>query len=81
MHVSRLQTLTTEAEAKEFEAEGEAVVIGLFKSADSDQAKAFMSTANGIDRLPFATASSEEVSERDFILPLCAVRRVLLKIF
>ena len=55
------QTLTTKAEATAFEEEGEAVVIGLFSSADSQEAKTFMSVAGGIDRLPFATASSKEV--------------------
>lgn len=55
------QTLTTKEEATAFEEEGEAVVIGLFSSADSAEAKAFMSAANGIDRLPFATTSAKEV--------------------
>ncbi|CAM9645545.1 unnamed protein product [Pylaiella littoralis] len=55
------QTLTTKAEATEFEASAEAVVIGLFSSADSDEAKAFMEAASDIDRLPFAITSSKEV--------------------
>ncbi|CAM9820446.1 unnamed protein product, partial [Hapterophycus canaliculatus] len=55
------KTLTTKAEATEFEAEGDAVVLGLFSDADSAEAKAFMSVANGIDRLPFATSSSKDV--------------------
>eukprot|EP00903_Cladosiphon_okamuranus_P020589 g18900.t1 len=55
------KTLTTKAEATAFEEEGEAVVIGLFSSADSAEAKTFMSVAGGIDRLPFATTSSKEV--------------------
>lgn len=56
-----MQTLTTKAEATEFEASGEAVVFGLFSSADSKEAKAFMTAAGGIDRLPFATSSTKEV--------------------
>lgn len=36
-------------------------MIGLFSSDDSPEAKAFMSAAAGIDRLPFATTSSKEV--------------------
>lgn len=36
-------------------------MLGLFSDADSAEAKAFMSVANGIDRLPFATSSSKEV--------------------
>jgi len=56
-----VQTLTTKAEATEFEAEGEAVVIGLFHCSECPEAKAFMSTAAGIDRLPFAISSSKEV--------------------
>lgn len=36
-------------------------MIGLFSSADSKEAKAFMSVAGGIDRLPFATTSTKEV--------------------
>ncbi|CAM9149031.1 unnamed protein product [Ectocarpus fasciculatus] len=55
------KTLTTKAEATAFEGEAEAVVLGLFSSADSPEAKAFMSVANGIDRLPFATSSTKEV--------------------
>lgn len=42
--------------------EGDAVVLGLFAKADSNQATAFMSTAAGVDRLPFATTTSETVS-------------------
>lgn len=56
-----LQTITTADEAKAFEGEGDAVVIGLFASADSDAAKAFMSAAAGIDRLPFAIATTPAV--------------------
>ena len=56
-----LQTITTVEEATAFEAEGEAVVIGLFSKPDSEQAKAFMSAASGIDRLPFAISSTKEV--------------------
>lgn len=52
----------TAAEAKEFEGEGEAVVIGLFKSDDSKQAKAFMTAAGGMDGLPFGIATSKDVS-------------------
>lgn len=59
-HLSE-QTLNTEEDAKAFEGEAEAVVIGLFASVDSAPVKAFMATANGIDRLPFAVSSSEEV--------------------
>ena len=59
-----VQTITTVEEAKAFEAEGEAVVIGLFSKTDSEQAKAFMSAASGVDRLPFAISSSKEVSSR-----------------
>lgn len=36
-------------------------MIGLFSSADSDEAKAFMEAAGDIDRLPFAITSSKEV--------------------
>lgn len=54
--------MSTVEEAKSFEGEGEAVVIGLFKSVDSAAAKAYASTAGGIDHLPFAVSSSEDVS-------------------
>lgn len=55
------QTLSSVEEAKTFEDGGEAVVIGLFKSAESEQAKAFMSAAASIDRLPFAITSDKDV--------------------
>lgn len=55
------QTLSTAEEAKSFEGEAEAVVIGLFANVESDQAKVFLAVADDIDRLPFAMASGEEV--------------------
>lgn len=54
--------MSTVEEAKAFEGEGEAVVIGLFKSVDSAAAKAYASAAGAIDHLPFAVSSSGDVS-------------------
>lgn len=58
-----MQTLTTTAEATEFEASADAVVFGLFSSDDSAEAKTYMKAAGGIDRLSFATTSTKEVLE------------------
>ena len=48
-------------DVKAFQGKQDAVVIGLFKSVDSDAAKAYMSAAGGIDRLAFGISSSDEV--------------------
>ncbi|CAM9184744.1 unnamed protein product [Choristocarpus tenellus] len=44
-----------------FVGDNEAVVVGLFASVNSDQAKAFMKVADGMDRLPFAISSAPDV--------------------
>ncbi|CAM9918859.1 unnamed protein product [Ascophyllum nodosum] len=55
------ETLETVEDVKAFQGKQDAVVIGLFKSVDSDAAKAYMSAAGGIDRLAFGISSSDEV--------------------
>ncbi|XP_055595948.1 protein disulfide-isomerase-like [Uranotaenia lowii] len=53
--------LETVEAAEEFLKENNVAVVGFFKNRDSDEAKAFLSTANAVDDYPFGITSSEEV--------------------
>ncbi|XP_055599803.1 protein disulfide-isomerase-like [Uranotaenia lowii] len=53
--------LETVEAAEELLKENNVAVVGFFKNRDSDEAKAFLSTANAVDDYPFGITSSEEV--------------------
>jgi len=55
------KTLDTAEAAKSFVEENEIAIIGFFKDGDSDAAKAFLATADGMDDYPFAITAVEEV--------------------
>jgi protein disulfide-isomerase A1 len=56
--------LETVEAAEEFLKEAQVAVVGFFTDRDSDEAKAFISTANAVDDYPFGITSSAEVYKK-----------------
>ncbi|CRK95503.1 CLUMA_CG008972, isoform A [Clunio marinus] len=50
--------------AEEFLKENNVAVVGFFSNRDSDEAKAFLSTANSVDDYPFGITSNEDVYKK-----------------
>merc|ERR1719183_68483 len=73
------KVVDTAADADAFSADAEVAVFGIFSDAESDEYKAFMTAAGGIDDVVFAVTSSPEELAAKFGVAAPAV--VLLKKF
>jgi len=59
------KTLESADDTKTFIEGADVVVVGFFKSADSDAAKAFLQSAGGIDEYPFAIVTDSAIASEN----------------
>ena len=55
--------LTTAEQAKEFSESAEAVVVGFFESAESEEAKAYVAAVTKLEDMPAGIVTNKEVAE------------------